>query len=250
MTMSWEQFRSAIRQQHQQEFSLHRELAMLVEREVISKSRSHPDAVSLVLDMLIVQAYKAHLTAAVVGELGHLEDMATIARRLFELAIQSIYIGGDGEEATRLKRANQFIAYLWDSVPESRKKTLPPAIASDWEAMANEAGVRNADRVRWGPPFATMFEYAGHRDLYDQDYKFLSALAHGSSEALIVQYSLLPIPVRSTDYVGTLLIYSSKYYLNVLDHWIRLYRPSLSGKFDEVAKRLRQWSLPSRQGSD
>jgi len=242
------EFKQRVRLAHAREFAIHRKVAVIAEREIVSRPRSHPDAVAVVLDMLIVQGYKAHLSTEFLGEHGFVEDMATMVRRLLELAVQSIYVGADSDEPVRAQRAADFLAFLWDAVPTVQKRKLPSELQAHWDDLAQPATDRRPNRSRWGPRFDQMFEYAEVMETYRSDYKLLSSLAHGSSGSLIIQYSQSPIPVHSVSQVGALLIYASRYYLVLLDHWMRLYAPDLYERFADVSSALRDWQATDDGG--
>jgi hypothetical protein len=132
-------FRATVRQQHAEALSIHRDVAIGVE-EALLRERAHKDELGLALDMLLGQAYKAHLSVWLLSEHGHVEDAATIARRVMELVAQGVYIGMDDAQSTRTSRAGRFCAHLWVSLSEARMQ-----LVGAW---------RNPGPARWCPLMA------------------------------------------------------------------------------------------------
>lgn len=64
-----------------------------------------------------------------------------------------------------------------------------------------------------------MFKAIGGADTYEEDYRYLSAIAHGSTEEAILHYSLPTVPVRSHRHIPILLWYSTRYYLALAHVW-------------------------------
>jgi hypothetical protein len=191
--------------------------------------------------MLMIQAYKAHLSVLLLAQDGHIEDAATICRRLLELAIQAIYIGADDTESVRIERASRFVADLWDNLGEGWRARLPAPVSDEWQKIHDAVGPLPPKRPRWGPTFKQMFEYAEKIDTYDQDYTYLSKLAHGSSEELVLRYSYDTVLVRSTPHVGMLLVFSSRYYLSVAEIWNRAFNVFGDSALNEFVRRSNTW---------
>ena len=232
--------RRRIRSEHAEAFRLHSRTAALLE-PLIARSRKNADAVHIVLDMLFVQAYKTHISVQITAEVGHVEDAATLTRRLQELAVQAVYIGADDQPDVRMMRACKYIADLWDRVDERGKLALPSSIRAEWQSMHDAAGKPDPRRKRWGPTFKEMFEYAERLDSYEQDYKLLSGIAHGSAEDQIMLYSRKKVQVRPATYAGLLLVYASRYYMSVAEIWNWRHRLLDEDAFMGLVADLTRW---------
>src|SRR6266550_4391694 len=106
MIQTLEQYREKIRLYWRNEFALHRRALDLIE-PVLIKTRKQEDQFGLVLDMLFVQVYKSHVTVGTLAELGHMEDAATITRRLLEIFVFAGYITDPLKLAQRVERADR-----------------------------------------------------------------------------------------------------------------------------------------------
>src|SRR5258708_39038412 len=92
----------------------------------------------MVLDMLMLQAFKAYGAVALLAQHGLMEDSATLARRLMELAVQSVYVGAESEERLRERRAGRYLSFMWRQLPRKIKHRFPPAVRSQWTAIARK----------------------------------------------------------------------------------------------------------------
>lgn len=95
-----DEFRRQITVKYRPAFELHSDVEQVMQAAATTP-RGLPDEVSRAVDMLFIQAFKAHLSVGELAELALVEDAATIVRRLLELGIQAVYIARDSEEATR-----------------------------------------------------------------------------------------------------------------------------------------------------
>ena len=193
------------------------------------------DPIHLAIDMLMTQAYKAHLSVRLLAEHAHVEDAATITRRLLELAVQTVYIGEESESDERLSRAGQYLAHLWENAPDKLKDQVPPDGRSRWEDISKTYyQPTEKKKRRWGPTFAQMFEAAGVSDIYEEDYSLLSSVSHGSSEESLLVYSYPTVRVRSDLHVPVLLSYATKYYLVVTHTWNGLFSAIPESRMTEL----------------
>ena len=92
-----DEFRSRVRAAHRPAFDLFGRVVDLVEPAVAHR-RFLSGEVERALDMLMLQGYKAHCSLYVLAVRAHIEDAATIVRRLLELAIQTIYIASQSPQ--------------------------------------------------------------------------------------------------------------------------------------------------------
>ena len=95
-----------------------------------------------------------------------------------------------------------------------------------------------ANARHWGPTFYDMFTELGQKQLYRQDYSFLSRLAHGTSDHQVFQFATVPIRLHRDDHASILLRYSSRYYLALGFAWNKIFDVLTDTEFDELAKGM------------
>jgi hypothetical protein len=216
-------FRASIREKFAETFKFYSDVAVELEKGVES-SRGLLGELALAIDMLMVQAYKAHGSVYLLAEVAHVEDAATITRRLLELAVQAVYIGADDQEVVRFERAGRYVAHMWDRLEVSVKARLSAQALAPWKSVHDQySPLLSPKRKRWGPSFKQMFEEIGHPDAYRDDYSLLSEISHGSPDDLIIHYSAPTVHLRPDAHVPTVLNYASRYYLIVAEQWNRLF---------------------------
>jgi len=216
-------FRASIRAKYPEAFRFFGKVAVELEGAVESP-RGLVGELALAIDMLMGQAYKAHLSVYFLAEVAHVEDAATITRRLLELAVQSVYIGADDVEAVRLARAGRYIAHMWDRLDAGVKAKFSAQATAPWRSVHDQySHLLSPKRKRWGPGFKDMFEAIGHPDTYREDYSLLSEIAHGSPDDLIIHYSSQSVHLRPDAHVPTVLAYASRYYLIVAEQWNKIF---------------------------
>lgn len=212
-------YRWQVRRLYPKAFELHR-AAILVVEPAIASPRMIDTVVRMALDMLITQSYKTHYAVSLLVERGQIEDAATMTRRMLELGVQSIFIGSEPDATTRNERAGAYLAHLWRSARDDLRPHLPPEAAEEWQRIYEkyEHALAKTTR-RWGPNWFAMFEAIGRKDTYEQDYSFLSAIAHGSVPEALLNYSSDHVEVRSHHHAPTLLLYSTRYYMGIAGQW-------------------------------
>lgn len=104
--------------------------------------------------------------------------------------------------------------------------------------------------VNWPAGSKQMFDYAEQPGTYESDYRFLSALAHSSGEELIFRYSRSEVVVRSTEHVGVLVVYASRYYMVITEIWDRVFDVIDAEWFATHAKTLNEWKLNKRRSDE
>ena len=214
-----ETFRAAIRAKYPDAFSLHHDVADTLEQAIEKPRRLAGDG-ARAADMLMVQAYKAHASVYFLAVRAQVEDGATIARRLLEIAVQTIYITADSDPDVRKERAGRYLAHLWDSVPDEWRATMPIPERNAWEAYyAAHSHLLPEKRKSWGPNFKSMFEEIGHLTTYEQDYSLLSSIAHGTPPSLVRDYAQGVVALRPDTFVPVVLVFASRYYLASADQW-------------------------------
>jgi len=206
----------------------------LIEPAVVTRRR-HEDDTALVLDMLFVQAYKAHVSVRYLVELGHMEDAATITRRLLELATTSGYIGTADPPSNALGRARRFLADLWLDLPTEARSVLPLNAQNYWNDLVGKTP-RGAL-----PSFQKMFSVLGHQGTYGDDYSILARVAHGASSDQLVAFARNTVPVRPLDHLGPVLAFASRYALATADVWNGTFHVIDAAALQNVAIALAAW---------
>jgi hypothetical protein len=236
VTDSIKAYRKKVIAAHPAAFALHTEVAGTLQ-EAIEVPRAHPTDVHIVLDMLMLQAGKAHAAVSILAQHGLMEDTATIARRLMELGVQAVYIGAESEDKERQKRAGTYLAFMWRQLPPRIKHRLPLPIRTVWSKIARRHGrFVSAKAKTWGPRWRDMFREIGSETLYLKDYSFLSAIAHGRPDNQFFTFSRSTIKVHSHEFAPVLLGYSSRYYLVVAEQWNRLFKTLPAEVFDTLVR--------------
>ena len=219
---SWcieEEYAGEVVRRHHAAFELWRSTSALYSAGIRSPRSSSP-VHHLVLDMLMRQGVNAHCAVGMIAKQGLVEDAATLARRLLELSVQGVYIGGESDPKMQQRKAGMYIAFLWRNLPKKAKKQLPESIRETWSSLARLYGrFVPSSQKRWGPNWYEMFEDCGIVDLYRSDYSFLSQIAHGSSEEQVVRYSMEAVAMRDHRYVPVLVVYASKYLAVLGEMW-------------------------------
>ncbi len=230
-----EAFRAAVRAKHSAAFSLHRDVAALLETAI--EQPRHllvDDVVSRAADMLMVQAYKAHGSVYFLAVRAHVEDAATITRRLLEIAVQLTYIAGHGDPEVHRQRAGQFLAYFWESIPDGWRRKFPMSERTAWETL-HQTHRHLLRKKRWGPTFIEMFQDIGRSDTYDEDYSLLSNIAHGTPSSLVLDYAEPVVKLHSDVHVPLVLVFASRYSLALARHWNDVFHIIPDGELSGLA---------------
>ena len=199
-------YRATVRNAHAEAFAIHRDVAVTLEDAFLAP-RGHPDEVAVVLDMLMVQGYKAHLSVCLLSEHGMIEDAATIARRLLELSVQTVYMAADDDPRVCRRRAGSYLAFLWRRLPWRFRQNFPAQAKARWSGYARKYGrfvKKNAKA--WGPKWKDMFIAIGSEKLYNTDYALLSSIAHGSPDEQVLTFSATTVKVHAHHHVSALLL--------------------------------------------
>jgi len=233
--MTLAEFRARLRSRFKTAYELHRDVAHFLE-PAVATPRKLVDEIHLALDMLLVQAYKAHLSVLRVADLGHMEDAATLARRLLELAVTAGYLGVAGTPTERQRRAVRYLADLWTDLPPEGRAVLPAPIQARWQAYT--VGVERGAL----PSVQKMFSELRHQPTYDADYRLLTRIAHGASSDQIIAYTCSPVQVRATWHIGTLLVYASRYYLATSMAWNEHFHSLDESRLSALVERIEAWA--------
>jgi len=232
--MALADFRRSVRQRYPTAFALHREVLELLEPSV-EKPRRHDGLLELAVDMLFIQCYKAHISVMILSEHGHMEDAATMSRRLLELAAEVGYLGLPPNAETRLQRAKRYLADLWLDLPPEVQQGMPTGAKQFWSNLA-EGVPRGAF-----PSFQRMFSEFGRQDTYDEDYRLLSRIAHGASSDQIIAFAANTIPVRPLWHLDAVMVVASRYFVAAAHVWNDNWRLLDQPRLDDLTKRLADW---------
>lgn len=219
MVDSIAQYRAKVLAAHQPAFNLFTQVAGALE-DAITVPRKHPALTDMVIDMLMVQAFKAYGAVALLAQHGLMEDSATIARRLLELSVQAVYVGAESEERVRERKAGRYLSFMWRQLPRRIKHRLPAGVRTQWTTIARKYARFVPRKARsWGPNWREMFREIGAEPTYKADYGFLSAIAHGSPDNQVFVFSQSRIRLHSHRFVSILLGYATKYCLMTTEQW-------------------------------
>jgi hypothetical protein len=129
-----------------------------------------------------------------------------------ELAITATYIYADGVDADQASRAARYLVHMWRELPEEALRHLSEKTIAEWQALDATVGdALSPDARRWGPRWSDMFATVGAKELYEQDYSYLSSMAHGSPDDLIVLFSHQHIRVHRHEHASILLKFGVRY---------------------------------------
>lgn len=234
MTITLDQFRKQVRDRWRNEFALHRRALDIIE-PAVTQPRRHDDHLALALDMLFVQAYKSHVSVRFLAELGHMEDTATITRRVLELSVFAGYITEPTVDSERVARADRYLANLWYELAPEGRVVLPTEVHGFWEALA--PGVPRGGL----PSFQAMFAALGKHETYKKDYDLLCGIAHGSSSDQLIAFAHQTVPVRPDWHLGTLLVFATKYALGVSILWNEIHKTMDETVLEELINDLVKW---------
>lgn len=177
------------------------------------------------LDLLFIQAFKSHGSLYSLCVLGHCEDAATIARRILEIALQIGYL--DSEDAEQENRGRQYLAYFCHIIPGIiANPAIGPEERSRWQALydQNKKWLRFTGSGRplnnWsGLGFADMTRKLQTPETYEQDYRFLSNMAHSSSAGFFPRIVGGRLQITDDTNATPILIYGTRYMLAVTEIW-------------------------------
>jgi hypothetical protein len=178
------------------------------------------------VDLLFIQAFKSHGSLYPLCVLGHCEDAAMIARRIFEVALQVAYL--DSEDAERENRALQYLAYFFHMVPNGilADRSLTPEAKQQWQQLYDQAkpwlqfDQKGRPSRSWsGLSIADLARRLGLQEAYDRDYRFLSNVAHVSSAGTMLRMVDGAIQITDDSNVTPTLVHGTRYVLAVLEVW-------------------------------
>jgi len=217
-------------------FALHATVSAVLQRGV-TMTRSLPTRRHLALNLLMTQVFTTHSSLAFVAEIGHAADAATLARRILELAARIHYIGaapdGEPESAQANERADTYLAFLWRELDRDMQASIPAPAREPWEAAdARLTALGTKKPATWKDTFIA----AGLSDLYDEDYKLLSSIAHGSPLVAPMEHASDVVPLRGAMLVGPALRAANHYAVNAARVWNAAFELLDAEELDALAR--------------
>jgi Family of unknown function (DUF5677) len=221
------EFKKEMLDRHRAVFDLWSRVATTLE-EVVARERAPDSAFARALDLFFIQAFKSHQSLYLLCVHGLGEDAATIARRLFEIALQVEYLCL--EQAEREHRGEAYLAHYWHNAERVLAMDLPQAQRKWWENQYQQhKHLLTFDKH--GNPVSFWFDSSflelakklQVRDTYEKDYRFLSHVAHCSSRGILLDKIGDKIEINSDRLVPAILIAGTKYALAVAEKWNEQY---------------------------
>ena len=187
------------------------------------------------LDLMFIQGFKSHGSLYSLCILGHCEDAATIARRIFEIALQVGYL--DSEDSEQENRGRQYLAYFLHLIPKGILAN--PAVSSEdrrrWEKLYRQHKQwlkftkSGAPAPSWsGLGVADLANKLKLQQAYNEGYRFLSNMAHASSAGSLLRLVGGEMQITDDTAVTPILVYGTRYMLAAFEIW--------NGHFGLVAK--------------
>jgi hypothetical protein len=194
--------------------------------DVVIRDRNLQSSFARALDHLFIQAFKSHGSLYSLCILGHCEDAAMIARRIFEIALQVGYL--DSEEPERENRGREYLAYFFHLVPKGilSNPSLTPEERKRWQHLYDQ----NRQWLKFTKSGNPLPNWSGLRvaDLasklkmqkaYDEDYRFLSNMAHASSAGSLLRIVDGEVQITDDSAATPILVYGTRYMLAVTEVW-------------------------------
>jgi len=194
-------------------------------RHAIFKKHARTTSTEIAIDLLFVQALKALGSVKYLLVRGNGEDAATICRRLFELAIQVGYIVGD--DAKAVERSKQYLAYRYVHARELADESDDTEMAENLRARFEEVAeflprTANGRIARnWhAKTIRDLTRELGVEDAYEEDYRFMSEIAHGAASGLMIEVADDgKMILESTAHATPILVWACAYFSTCLQHW-------------------------------
>jgi len=215
-------FKAKIIDSNRDAFDLFRDTCSLIEA-AITEPRDITEPYARALDLLFIQAYKSYTAVYFLAVRGHGEDAATILRRLLEISLQVCYLAKDYDE--RSQRGKNYLAYYWAQVPSLLKLSLDEKMRDRLQDLYKKhQHPLTFDRKGrannwWCGTIRNLANRLGLVETYDQDYTFLSQMAHGTTQGVLVDIRNNRIEIRSDLMVREIWVFGVRYMLNVAFEW-------------------------------
>jgi hypothetical protein len=194
--------------------------------DVVIRDRDVQSFFARALDHLFIQAFKSHGSLYSLCILGHCEDAATIARRIFEIALQVGYL--DSEEPERENRGSEYLAYFFHLIPKGilSNPSLTPDERKRWQDLYDQNKqwlkfTKSGNPLpNWsGLGIADLANRLKMQNAYDEDYRFLSNMAHGSSAGSLLRIVDGKLQITDDSAATPILVYGTRYMLAVTEVW-------------------------------
>jgi uncharacterized protein DUF5677 len=210
------EYRARMIEKHRPAFDLWRRCHELLESVVpVARDQSLPFARAA--DIMFIQAFKSHGSLYVLSVRGHGEDAATILRRMLEIALQMRFLCEI--PAQRLDRAQRYLAWFWLQAEKRIKVGLRPEQQVWWQTQYDAHKgliLKSSGRPKrnwWGDSnIRDLANTLGLVDTYDQDYRFLSQMAHCTSQGILLGKIGNVIQIRTDMLVREILVFGTRYY--------------------------------------
>jgi hypothetical protein len=143
---------------------------------------------------------------------------------MFEIVIQARYLCADPEK--REMRGEQYLAYFWTQAPDRVKTTLSDEERTWWQAQYDKH--KNLFLRPTGHPFRHWWGDAkieqvatdlGLKDAYDQDYRFLSQMAHCTARGILFRRTGEIVAIRTDSLVREILVFGTRYVVEITRLW-------------------------------
>jgi hypothetical protein len=229
------------------------DLWLLIHKELegaVIHERNPNSAFARAIDLLFIQAFKSHGSLYSLCVIGHCEDAATIARRIFEVGLQLGYL--DAEEPERENRGKQYLAYFFHLVPKGilANPSLTSEERKQWQQLYDQ-------NKRWlkysksgnplsswsGLSIADLARKLNVMQTYNKDYRFLSNMAHGSSAGLLLGMRDGQLQVTDDTAATPILVYGTRYMLAVAEVWNAHFKFIEESRMAEFGKQCLAFDL-------
>jgi len=197
-------------ERHQASFQMWRHMAEILEK-LVMQPRKMEDHFSKAIDLLFIAASKSHGSLFPLCIIGHVEDAATIARRLFEILVQVRYLCKDPAE--REYRGRMYLAQYWHNARGlSRTSDIPQDQRARWyeQYQKYKKWLRfknNRPDPHWsGLSLGQLAKQTDLQNVYRNEYGVLSFFAHCSPRGLMSDE-------KSEKFIGEILEAGTKYML-------------------------------------
>lgn len=218
-----ERFKAQMIDRHRPAFDLWRRCHELLEDAVV-RSRVLSSPLFRALDILFVQSFKSHGSLYFLCVHGHGEDGATILRRMLEIAFQTRYLYADPDK--RQDRAHRYLAWFWLQAEGRIKGSLSEKQRTWWQSQfeAHKHLILKPSgrppRNWWGDStIKSLAKELGFIETYDQDYRFLSQMAHCTAQGILMERRGDIVGIRTDMLVREILIFGTKYMIEVARIW-------------------------------
>ena len=222
--------------------------------DAVIRDRNPNTAFARAIDLLFIQAFKSHGSLYSLCVIGHCEDAATIARRIFEVALQIGYL--DSEEPERENRGKQYLAYFFHLVNGIlANPSLTPEEREQWQQLYDQNkqwlkfNKSGNPLPNWsGLSIAEMARKLNMIQTYNEDYRFLSNMAHGSSAGSLLRMRDGKLQITDDTTATPILVYGTRYTLGVTEVWNAHFKLIEESKMAELRKRCQEAADELKEG--